>query len=111
MVRIWDAGTGTLQQTLEGHSAGVSAIAFLPDGKRLETNHGILCLDGNGSNPTPAQVGPASEIFIDDDWVFVDGRSILWLPPDIRPSCSFVHGYSIALGCPSGRVFCLRLNI
>ncbi|KAK3994174.1 hypothetical protein QBC44DRAFT_306366 [Cladorrhinum sp. PSN332] len=34
-IRLWDAVTGTYQQTLEGHSHYVNAIAFLPDGKTL----------------------------------------------------------------------------
>ena len=32
-VRLWDAATGALQQTPEGHTNVVSSIAFLPDGK------------------------------------------------------------------------------
>jgi WD40 repeat protein len=34
-VRIWDAATGTVLQTFEGHSNWVKAVAFSPDGKRL----------------------------------------------------------------------------
>ena len=35
IVRVWDAATGTLQQTLKGYSSGVSAVAFSPDGLKL----------------------------------------------------------------------------
>ena len=31
---LWDAGSGALQQTLEGHSGWVRAVAFSPDGKQ-----------------------------------------------------------------------------
>jgi WD40 repeat protein/tRNA A-37 threonylcarbamoyl transferase component Bud32 len=34
-VRIWDAKTGTLLQTLTGHRNGVNGVAFGPDGARL----------------------------------------------------------------------------
>jgi WD40 repeat protein len=34
-VRFWDATTGAWEQTLEGHSGTVYAIAFSPDGKVL----------------------------------------------------------------------------
>jgi len=34
-VRIWDVGTGFLQQTLEGHSDGVMSVAFSHDSKLL----------------------------------------------------------------------------
>ena len=34
-MRVWDSATGTLQQTLEGHSDTVSSVAFSPDGQLL----------------------------------------------------------------------------
>ncbi|OBT40523.1 hypothetical protein VE00_09007 [Pseudogymnoascus sp. WSF 3629] len=34
-VKVWDAATGTLQQTLEGHSGSVSSVAFSHDSKLL----------------------------------------------------------------------------
>jgi WD40 repeat protein len=34
-VRLWDAITGAALQTLEGHSAGVSSVAFSLDGKLI----------------------------------------------------------------------------
>ena len=36
-VFLWDARTGSLRQTLEGHRATVTDIAFSPDGKMLAT--------------------------------------------------------------------------
>ena len=34
-VRVWNAATRMLQQTLEGHSEDVSSVAFSPDGQLL----------------------------------------------------------------------------
>ena len=34
-IRIWDANTGEHQRTMEGHTGGVSSIAFSPDGLTL----------------------------------------------------------------------------
>jgi WD40 repeat protein len=34
-VRLWDAVTGALLQTLEGHSSSFSSVAFSPDGKQV----------------------------------------------------------------------------
>jgi WD40 repeat protein len=34
-VRLWDAATGALQQTLEGHSRSVYSVAFSPDSRLL----------------------------------------------------------------------------
>ncbi|KAJ5034820.1 hypothetical protein NUH16_006265 [Penicillium rubens] len=35
IVRLWDPATGTLTQTLEGHSRRVRSVAFSPDGRLL----------------------------------------------------------------------------
>lgn len=34
-VRLWEAATGTCRSTLEGHSSGVTAVAFSPDGQLI----------------------------------------------------------------------------
>ncbi|KAF2185449.1 hypothetical protein K469DRAFT_160381 [Zopfia rhizophila CBS 207.26] len=34
-VKLWDAGTGGMLQTLEGHSRYVNAVAFSPNGTVL----------------------------------------------------------------------------
>ena len=40
IVKLWDAGSGVLLQTLEGHSDSVYAVAFSPDGKTLASASG-----------------------------------------------------------------------
>src|SRR5262249_34387963 len=37
IVRLWDAATGRLIRNFKGHSEGVFALSFSPDGKRLAT--------------------------------------------------------------------------
>ncbi|KAL5327862.1 hypothetical protein ACEPPN_005568 [Leptodophora sp. 'Broadleaf-Isolate-01'] len=39
-VRLWDAATGALQQTLEGHSSTVTSVAFSPDGTQVVSGSG-----------------------------------------------------------------------
>lgn len=39
-VKLWNVQTGHLEQTLRGHSRGVSALAFAPDGTRLASGSG-----------------------------------------------------------------------
>ena len=34
-VRLWDAATGALQQTLKDYINFISSVAFLPDGKQV----------------------------------------------------------------------------
>jgi WD40 repeat protein len=39
-VKLWDAGTGTEQHTLRGHSGSVYAVVFSPDGKTVASASG-----------------------------------------------------------------------
>ena len=34
-LKLWDAATGELIRTFEGHAGGVTSVAFSPDGTRL----------------------------------------------------------------------------
>lgn len=44
-------------------------------------------------------------------WVAVDGRRMLWIPPQYRPrSCVDSTGLTIAFGCLSGRVVVMRFS-
>src|SRR5205085_2764331 len=35
--RLWDAASGSLEQTLTGHTGALTDLAFAPDGARLAT--------------------------------------------------------------------------
>ena len=45
-VKVWDAATGTLQQTLEGHSDWVNSVAFSHDSKSAGV--GVVRQDSQG---------------------------------------------------------------
>ncbi|KAL4958836.1 uncharacterized protein BDV14DRAFT_185841 [Aspergillus stella-maris] len=46
-----------------------------------------------------------SDILINGpDWISVNGREVLWLPPEARPSCSAIKATTLALGHASGRI-------
>ncbi|HUG93375.1 MAG TPA: WD40 repeat domain-containing protein, partial [Planctomycetaceae bacterium] len=40
VVKLWDAGTGVLRQTLKGQAARCESVAFSPDGRTLATGGG-----------------------------------------------------------------------
>lgn len=57
-IKIWDARTGALSQTLEGHMAGISTIAWSPDSKVVasgsdDKNIRLWDLSTGKSLPTP----------------------------------------------------------
>jgi WD40 repeat protein len=79
-VRLWDAATGALLQTLEGHSDSVTSVAFSPDNKLL------------------------SVLQVTNNWVMEGDTNILWLPPDYREICSATWNRSLAIGHSSGRI-------
>jgi WD40 repeat protein len=109
-VRIWDAGTGAPQRTLEGHSNVVTAVAFSPDGSYLETNSGILYLDNNEVNVISDQDKLVSKIVLENNWLKLEGRNILWLSPDVRLRCSAVYEQCVLLGCLSGQVVFIGIS-
>ena len=46
-VRVWDAVTGTVTSTLQGHSDTVTSVAFSPDGN---DNSVCVCDSVTGTN-------------------------------------------------------------
>ena len=67
IIRLWDAATSMVLQTLEGHSGRVTSVAFSPDGLAVNT------------------------LLLSNGWIAEGGTNILWLPIDYRsPSCIVV---------------------
>ncbi|KAI2885980.1 hypothetical protein CBS13152_7275 [Aspergillus niger] len=94
-IKLWNAATGELQQTLKDHSDSVQAVAF-------HTREGI------DASPTSDQA--ASQISLADQWVYLIGEKVLWLPSEYSQfSCCCTKEGALALGYPSGRVFIIQL--
>ena len=94
-VRLWDAVTGAQLQTLD---LGITTrtLSFSTSGQHLKTDRGVLYVSSlelftNSSE----QVRP---LFVSDDWVIEEGKSILWLPPDYRATCVAYWNGMVALG-------------
>ncbi|KAK4182097.1 hypothetical protein QBC35DRAFT_396652, partial [Podospora australis] len=45
-----------------------------------------------------------------DKWIICNGKNVLWLPPEYRPSCSAVQELMISIGCSSGRVITIGFS-
>jgi WD40 repeat protein len=94
-VRLWDAGTGAQLQTLD---LGITteALSFSTSGQYLKTDRGVLRVSSLESFTNPLeQVRP---LFVSNDWVIEDGKSILWLPPDYRATCVANWNGMVVLG-------------
>ena len=98
--------TGTYRQTLERYRGSVMAVAFSRNGLYLETDRGLLSItiDSDASTSSRGHQPLSNFLFVRDDWVIRDGRSILWLPADYRATCVAVHGLTLVLGHASGQV-------
>ena len=105
-VRLWDAATGAHRQTLKGHGSSVTAVSFSRDGQCLETNRGQLGITAksNASSSSGDQTPASGFLFVSNDWVTRNGKSLLWLPDDYRATCVAVHGRTLILGHASGQV-------
>jgi WD40 repeat protein len=101
-VRLWDAATGAHQQTLEGHQS-LRNLSFTWDGRYLMTDRGLLSLNHDSTETFLVQSRNCA-VFVSDDWVIRDGRNLLWLPTDYRPSCMALCGNTLVLGHSSGQV-------
>ena len=110
-VKLWDAGSGACVQTPPVHS-GVTSLSFSDAGAGLHTDRGYLLTttpsDFRSSSP-PASSPPS--IFIEEAWICLNGKRVLWLPSEYRPHITNVHGSSVGFGYQSGQVFLLRFAL
>src|SRR5579862_3596031 len=90
-------------------SQGCGPSGFSPDGQYLQTNRGQIPLSLPLSSISSFQDKELSALFIKDQWVTLKEQSLLWLPPEYRPTCTAVYGYVICLGHSSGYVTILKI--
>ena len=110
-VRLWDPATGGLQETLTTKGI-VNELDFSQEGSYLITNLGTLDVQSGHENLASNSTHKSRAIFIKQGrWINMNGKNVLWLPPDFRPTCSAISGDSLALGHESGRVSFLRFRL
>jgi len=98
-VRLWDASTGAQLQTLD-LSITTRTLSFSTSGQYLKTDRGVFHVSSLESfTNSLEQVRP---LFVSDDWVIEEGKSILWLPPDYRATCVANWNGMVVLGHSSG---------
>ncbi|KAJ5556427.1 hypothetical protein N7494_000342 [Penicillium frequentans] len=99
-VRLWDIATGTLQKTLTTDGL-VTKLKFSEDGSRLSTSRGSLHIR---DSPSSNSSSTSPDIFLGQSWVYLNGKPVLWLPPEARPICTSVRANKVAIGDVTGRV-------
>ncbi|KAJ5159574.1 WD domain protein [Penicillium canariense] len=110
-VRLWDIPTGNLQATLDTEGT-VTKLKFSRDGSNLITNLGTFGFQSRHIKHAANAFFKTPAISIEQgQWINMNGKNILWLHPEFRPSCSAIHGDSIALGHDSGRISFLRFRL
>ena len=108
-VRLWDAATGACEQTLEADTI-IRSLVFSRDGKYIETNRGLLCINSSLSKICPHQAQSSRKIFAKEDWVTRDGQDLLWLPQYYRKTRSTFYNNLLVLGHDSGQVTFLEFT-
>ena len=106
-VRLWDTGTGAQLQIL---NLGITTrtLSFSTSGQYLKTNRGVLYISSLKSfTNSLEQVYP---IFVTDNWVIEEGKSILWLPPNYRATCVAVWNTIVILEHSSGGISFLQFK-
>jgi WD40 repeat protein len=109
-VKVWDASSGTCLQTLDIGRA-LHSLSFDPTNSVLCTEIGPIAIHDPGIPSEPDVVEPAPPQYLgtslgsDSIWIKFDGRNVLWIPSEYRPSCSAVCGNRVGMGVGSGRVW------
>jgi WD40 repeat protein len=110
-IKLWDTATGALQQTLSIGGV-VTNLKFSEDCPYLSTNLGFLNIKPWYNNHLSYLSKNNVEVFIrEDQWVTLQGKRLLWLPTEYRPTTSAVKmDGTLILGHASGRISFIRVR-
>ncbi|TGO20798.1 hypothetical protein BPAE_0265g00130 [Botrytis paeoniae] len=116
-IKIWDAATGTLQQTLENHISTRNLLFDITNSILIiDTSYFKLNINSNIPLPSSSQAinnrSHHQGLSINKFWVIWNDQNLLWLPPDFRSeSFTISHtGSKLAIECRSGRVFIIEID-
>ncbi|USP74763.1 WD40 repeat-like protein [Curvularia clavata] len=115
-VKIWNASSGACLLTLDV-GRRLYCLSFDATGEYLITDIGSIDVSTSMGSATvnatelqhPRYVGVG--ISIDGTWITYDGKELIWIPPEYRPTCSFVHGDTIGIGTTLGRTWSFFLYL
>ncbi|KAF8852969.1 NACHT-domain-containing protein [Acephala macrosclerotiorum] len=113
----WNA----MLQILEGHTSGVSSVAFSPDGdttvRRWDAATGqqlLPVLEGHTDRVSSVAFSSDGQHFptlhVSEYWLTDGTTKLLWLPTGYRPTCEAVYDRSIILGLSTGKLSFLQIQ-
>ncbi|VUC34877.1 unnamed protein product [Clonostachys rosea] len=112
-VRIWETGTGILHRVID---IGIlsETLRFLTTNE-LQTDAGIISIDKPNMGPRSAiNPKPGCGLSPDRSWITLDGRNLIWLPPEFRTKASWaqvVFDSTVVIGCSSGNLIIMRFSV
>lgn len=110
-VQLWNPATGTLQESFDTEGI-VTKLEFSQDGSSLITNQGSFKIQSRCGNSICSSSSTYQEISLQADfWIALNGKQVLWLPPEARPSCWAIKLNMLALGHASGRIYFIGFRI
>ena len=111
-IQLWDAETGAHQQMLKTNQI-LRDLVFLEDSQCLKTTYGLFRLSLKSAllDKYSKQKPLDYALFVDDEWVTLDGKNHLWLPNDYRATCVAVYSHTAVLGHSSGGLTFLQFAI
>lgn len=110
-MRRWDTATGGLQE-ISKSDATLDELEFSHDGSYLITDLGTPKIQSGHENQASNSIYESPAIFIErGQWINLNRKYLLWLPPEFPPSCSAIAGGSFSLGHSSGQVSFIQFRV
>jgi WD40 repeat protein len=115
-VKVWDASSGACLHTLKVNEF-LYSLSFDSTGSFLHSEMGTIAIHSSGASINAVAVKPRCPLYLgaglssDRKWIKHNGRKILWIPSDYRPSCSAVCGSTVSMGVGSGRVWSCSIDL
>jgi WD40 repeat protein len=109
-VKVWDASSEACLQTLNIGKT-LFSLSFDSTDCFLHSEIGFIAIHGPGTSSEIVVVETArpqyrgTSLSSDSIWIKYDGRNLLWIPSEYRPSCSAVCGNTVGMGVGNGRVW------
>jgi WD40 repeat protein len=109
-VKVWDVSSGACLQTLNIGNA-LYSLSFDSTSSFLCSEIGPIAIHSPATSSKLAVVEAERPPYLgtslnsDSIWIKYDGRNVLWIPSEYRPSCCAVYGNKVGMGVGSGRVW------